>query len=88
MKHNVNTTANAAAVTVAVLYVICRLAVSLFPGLSMTVAQSWFHGIELGQISDWNLSVESFILGLFSTTAAAWITGYLFASLYNRLLKK
>lgn len=88
MKHEPNATANAAAVTVAALYVICRIAVALFPDLAMSVAQSWFHGLELSKISGWNLSMGSFILGLATSAGGAWLVGYLFANVYNYFVKK
>ena len=88
MKHEPNATANAAAVTVAGLYVVCRIAVALFPDLAMSVAQSQFHGIELSKVSGWNLSVGSFILGLVTSTASAWLIGYVFANAYNYFVKK
>ena len=51
MKHDPKATANAAAVTVAIVFIVCRVGVALFPDLAMTIAQSWFHGIQLTQIS-------------------------------------
>ena len=50
MKHDPTSTANALAVTGAILYVFCRIAVSLFPNLSISIAQSWFHGLEISQV--------------------------------------
>ena len=88
MKHNPNVTANAVAVTTAIIYIVCRVGVSLFPDLSMTIAQSWFHGIELTQISESSLSLGSFVLGLATSTIGAWLVGYLFANLYNYFAKK
>lgn len=88
MKHEPNATANALAITVAILYVVCRIAVALFPDLAMSVAQSWFHGLELSKVSGWNLSMGSFILGLITSTAGAWLVGYIFASAYNYFAKK
>lgn len=87
MKHEPNATANAATVTVAIIYVACRVAVALFPDLAMTVAQSWFHGLDISKVSGWNLSLGSFILGLVTSTAGAWLTGYLFAIAYNYFVK-
>lgn len=87
MKHEPNTTANAAAVTVAIIYVVCRVAVALFPDIVMTIAQSWFHGLEISKVSGWNLSLGSFILGLVTSTAGAWLAGYLFATVYNYFVK-
>ena len=87
MKHEPIITANAIAGTVGVIYVVCRILVGLFPDLSFTIAQSWFHGIELTKMNSWNLSVGSFLLGLISSVITAWLVGYLFAFLYNFFLK-
>ena len=88
MKHNPLTTANAVGVTTAIVYVVCRVLVGLFPEISMNVARSWFHGIDISKISAWNLSAESFILGIISATVFAWLVGYLFAVLYNYFLNQ
>ena len=87
MKHDPKATANASAVTVAIIYIVCRIGIALFPDLGMTIAQSWFHGIQLTQISELNLSLGSFVLGLTTSTIGAWLIGYLFAKLYNYFLK-
>ena len=60
MKHDPMTTANAAATTVAVIYVACRVLIGLFPDLSFTIAQSWFHGIQLTKLGTWDLTLPSF----------------------------
>lgn len=88
MKHNVSATANAAAVTVGIFYVICRVLVGLFPGLMFAVAQSLLHGMALTQVGSWNLSVGNFVLGLLTSMASAWVVGYIFATCYNSFAKK
>lgn len=88
MKHEPIVTANAAGVTVAIVYVVCRVAVALFPDVSMSIAQSWFHGLALSKISGWDLSLGSFILGFMTSTVTAWLTGYVFAKAYNYFAKK
>lgn len=85
MKHLPNATANAAAVTVGIFYVVCRLALTFFPDLSMSIAQSWFHGLQLS--SQWSLSPGSFVLGLVTSVASAWLIGYIFAVVYNYFSK-
>lgn len=87
MKHNPLTTANAVGATTALVFLVCRVLVGIFPDLSFTVAQSWFHGIELTKLGSWNLTAESFVLGLVSATVGAWLVGYLFASIYNFFIK-
>lgn len=88
MKNTPTVTANAIAVTTAIVFVLCRVLVGLFPEASFTVAQSWFHGIELSRLDVWSLSFSSFVLGLISSLITAWVIGYIFASVYNYFLKK
>lgn len=88
MKHNVSATANAAAVTMAIFYVICRVLVGLFPGLMFAAAQALLHGMALTQVGTWNLSLGNFLLGLITSMASAWFAGYVFATVYNSAVKK
>ena len=78
MKHNPTATANTLAITGGIFYIVCRLLVGLFPDLMYAIAQSWFHGISMPKSGSWNLSLESFFIGLVSFTAFAWVTGYIF----------
>ncbi len=88
MKHNPIAIANALATTIAIIFVACRVLVGIFPDLMFTVAQSWLHGVELVQKSSWDLSMQSFVLGLVSASVSAWLVGYLFASISNYFAKK
>ena len=88
MKHNPMVTANASALTIAVVYVACRLLVGLFPEAMMTVAKSWFHGIDISLISAWNLSFGSFVIGIVSATITAWLVGYLYGASFEYFRKK
>lgn len=85
MKFKTTAFANSFAITGAILFIVCRLVVNLFPELMLLVAQSWLHGLQVSGF--WNLTVSVFLLGLISFTATAWITGYLMAMVYNRLSK-
>lgn len=78
--------ANASAVLMAIVYVVCVLFVVLLPGVSKTVAVSWFHGFDLGLI--WTGGPRgNFLVGLITATAGSWIAGWLFAWLYNKFAK-
>ncbi len=88
MKHDPNATANASAITIGVVYVVCRIAIALFPDLTMAIAQALFHGLVLNNSSSWNLSFGSFVLGLVTSVVGTWLIGYLFARLYNYFLKR
>lgn len=78
---------NALAATTAIVYVICRILVGIFPDASFAVAQSWFHGIEVSRLGAWNLTTQSFVLGIVSSTVAAWVIGYVFVVVHKALSK-
>lgn len=88
MKHDPQVTANALAATMAIVFVACRLLVGMLPGFMFGMAQSWFHGVALTRMSSWSVSTPTFLFGLISATVSAWLTGYLFATLYNYFLKR
>lgn len=88
MKHDPLACANAAAATTAIVFVVCRVLVGLFPDAFFAIAQSWFHGIALTKLDSWNLTASSFVLGVVSAAVTAWLIGYLFAVKYNWFLKK
>ena len=90
MKHEPNATANAAAVTVGVLYVACRVLVLVVPDLFLAVTRTWFHGIDISQIAATSAAADlgSFALGLVTSVAGAWAVGYLFAWSYNYFARK
>lgn len=87
MKHDPNVSANATAVTVAIIYVVCAAAFVLLPKLSMSIARSWFHGIALDRFGGAVVTPASFVLGLLTATVGGWLVGFVFASLYNYFLK-
>lgn len=78
---------NALAATTAIVYVVCRVLIGLFPDVSFVVAQSWFHGIELSQLGERNLTVGSFVLGIISSTVTAWVVGYIFVAAHKAFSK-
>ena len=78
--------ANASAILTVTVYLFCSLAVAILPDLSKVIAESWFHGIDLGKI--WVSAPRgNFVLGLTTAGAGAWVTGWFFAVVYNRLAK-
>lgn len=81
-------TANAAAVTIIVIYIVCAGAVLVAPDFAMGIAGSWFHGIDITKIAALNITLASFIWGLITSTIGTWLVGYLFALLYNKFVEK
>lgn len=89
MKHDPMATANATAATTAFIAVACALAIILAPELSLGIAQSWFHGIDLEKVrTAVNPSFGSILYGWITATIGGWIVGYVFASSYNMFAKK
>ena len=87
MKFNKILLANASAVWIGIIYLVCRFLVVLFPELSKAVTQSWFHGIGFSRFDSSNLTVSSLVLGLVSSVLTVWVIAYLFAQFYNYFLK-
>lgn len=81
-------TANAAAATIGVIYLVCALSIFLVPNLAFTIARSWFHGVTLSEFSRTNFTLVSFVTGLVSSTLGGWLLGYIYAYFYNQFAKK
>ncbi len=88
MKHNPIATASAAAISVGLFFILCRILVGLFPTLMFVIAESLLHGMALTQAGNWNLSPGLFILGLLVSMFSTWAIGYIFAVVYNQFIKK
>lgn len=88
MKHHPMATANALAITMGVVYIVCRQAFVLAPEFAMSVGRSWFHGIDISKIATRTVPADNFVLGLVTAVIGAWLVGYLFAVVYNRFVKK
>lgn len=86
---NSNAFANASAVVVATLFVICRIFVLIMPDFVFKIGQSWFHTINLesGQVSG-SSSFGMFMLGLISVAVLTWVTTFAVISLYNKMVEK
>ncbi|HLC94640.1 MAG TPA: DUF5676 family membrane protein [Patescibacteria group bacterium] len=87
MKSYLYTIPNALALTTAIIYVACRILVALFPDGFFAIGQSWFHGIVLNRLDTSSLTMTSFIVGLISSTIAAWIIGYIYAKAHEMFSK-
>ena len=87
MKLKESVWANASAIFIGVVYLFCRFAIALFPGLSMQVTRSWFHGFDMANMWTPRGFSENFLLGLVSAVLLAWVAGWLFAWIHNKLVK-
>lgn len=87
MKLDKKAFANTSGIFMGIVYVFCSIAIALFPGLSLTIAQSWVHGIDFGVI--WTAAPRgNFFLGLITAVGLTWVAGWVFAECYNYFLGK
>jgi hypothetical protein len=88
MKFNQLALANASAVWMGMIYLLCGLAIAMFPESSQLIVRSWFHGIDLTQIWSAQPFPGNYFFGLLSAIGFTWVGAYFFASLYNYFLGK
>lgn len=70
----------------AVYYIGCYLVAIIAPSLYKSVAQSWFHMIDLSNI--WKTAPDGLVLGLVSFIVISWVSGWVLAFTYNSFLRK
>ncbi len=78
-------TATALAVTAAIVYVTCALALALWPEGTLAFFNAWLHGVDLTMLRPVArfFSWGNFAYGLVSLAASAFLTGTVFAFCYN-----
>ncbi|MDO8517137.1 MAG: DUF5676 family membrane protein [Nanoarchaeota archaeon] len=68
-----------------ILYIICALFVVIFPNFATMLFSNLFHGIDITRIATTNISFASILSGFIQMIIYAFIAGWLFAQIYNRL---
>lgn len=88
MKLNATKLANAVAMAVFLLYVVCTLFVAIAPQFSMTILAGGMHlpGVA-SALGDVNVTLGGFLLGLIPLVIYAYVGAYLVTTLYNRSVK-
>ena len=84
MKLNPNMLGIASAVATAILWVICSLLVVLLPGLMAHMTAGMMHGDTVSMA--FTMTWAGFLWGLIAWVVYAGVTGWLIATIYNRLL--
>lgn len=79
--------ASAATLVMALLYVLCMLAILVIPDLLWAMVGTWFHGIALEQMrsADPGVRLDSFVIGLLTLSVITYLSFAAFARLYNLL---
>ncbi len=77
--------ANSAAAFAAASYVVCGVLAVVAPDVYFGIARSWIHGMDLSVLFPTGTTATSgsFVLGLVTLTAVAWVAGASLAVLYN-----
>jgi hypothetical protein len=85
MKLKITAVANAAGLLGAIYFVGCYLVAWIMPDLYKSVAESWMHMLNLDGL--WKQGPSEFVTGFISFVIVSWVTGYIFAWLYNKFVK-
>ena len=87
MKHDLKATANAFAVLIGVIYVICAGWVLVSRDAFIAFTNNWIHGINMEALPYTPPTLIGLVIGLVTAVLTAWMAGYLFARLYNYFAK-
>lgn len=74
-------TGAALAFTIAMIYIVCALAVSLFPDRSLEFFNTWFHGIDLRLVKRPEtdpISTSEWAFGFLTAAASGFLAGTLY----------
>lgn len=80
--------ANAFAVLMGIIYIICAGWVLVARNSFMSFFETWVHGINMKTLPYTPPTAGGLIVGFVTAVIAAWATGYLFVWLYNQFAKK
>ena len=66
---------------------VCALLIAIFPEATLKFFGSIFHGIDMTKIAT-PITLSGVLIGLIAIVIVAFVTGWLFAIIYNYLLNK
>jgi len=78
----------AASITFSIVFALCALAVALFPEATVGFFNAWFHGLDLTLLRPPGgrpLTLGQFVYGLVGMALFSFLTGALFAAVFNIL---
>lgn len=88
MKLNQKAVANSLAVLGAGYYLICSLLVFLAPNFYKSIATSWMHGVDVSRVwQETPPDMSTIVLGFITFLLISWVSGYVFAYIYNYFSK-
>lgn len=86
-KLDAKTVANSLALVTAIFYLVCILLLWVSPSTGITYFNYLAHGVDMSTIMKTNLSFALGIGSIIVGAITAWIAGYLFAVIHNKLAK-
>ena len=84
MKLDATNFGNAGALAIGILWIVCTSFFIFFPELSLKMSGSALH-LTMTDIT-LDLSMKAFVMGLICWVTTTWITLWLIATIYNRLI--
>ena len=70
-----------------VVSLVCAFLIAIIPGATLKFFGSIFHGIDMTKIAT-PITLSGVLVGLIAIVIVAFVTGWLFAIIYNYLLNK
>ncbi len=87
MSLNENKIALALASASSILYMACAILFIIFPERAINIFKNLFHGIDLTKIAVSSIQLTNVVYGLIEIIILSLIFGWLFAKIYNKILK-
>jgi len=84
-KLNTKNVANSLAIVSGIVFIVCVVLIIVIPEATMSLFGYLFHGLDISKITNPNVSIVSGIIGLVEIVVLAWIVGWLFATIYNKM---
>ena len=78
-------TANALAITVGIISLICFIFILIAPSGTVSLFGAIFHGIDMNKIAVESISIGNGLLGVLEAVVLGWVVGWLFAVIYNKM---
>lgn len=75
------------ALTSAIAYIFCVILLAASPTLLFKLTKDMFHGVDITKIAVYPVSFGNALLGFIEIIVVAYILGWLFAAIYNALIK-
>lgn len=87
MKHDVNATGIALALTFGIISIVCLSLVLIAPSFALSLFSSFMHGIDLTKIAITPSLGGRTLLGLIIAVVGGYLIGAIFATIYNKFAK-